>query len=190
MVYVALGYAGLSFGFFLPFGKTVGEKIRGGCRNGNGRRKMFFCREFAFVTGNRVGETALLPFLVGILGYQKVDQVGEYDGLIFLLTLFWLEASFLLWLSIFRAEKLNFNHYLVISAFTFDSIDESCFSGKSGKFISDIFSGRMCLCFFSQKNSNTPLYLRRRFNDFNIGRRNDLRHDFSQRQTERSACQF
>jgi len=92
----------------------------------------------------------IVAFTFGILGYQKVDQIGEYDGLIFLLTLFWLEASFLLWMCIFRTEKLNVHHYLVLGLLLATSIAKAVFQGNRGSLI-QIFFLVACAFVFSVK---------------------------------------
>jgi oligosaccharide repeat unit polymerase len=49
--------------------------------------------------------------------------------------MFWLEASFLLWLCIFRSKELNTTHYLIIAALLFTSFTRSAFQGNRGSLI-------------------------------------------------------
>lgn len=130
MVYVALGYAGLSFGFFLPFGKIIGNKINGWLPNPHWEAgQVLFPGLLLMAIGLA---NVIIGFVYGILGYQRVDVIGAYDGLLFLLSLIWFEASFLLWLCIFRAERLNVSHYLVIGTLIFLSLTRTAYQGNRG----------------------------------------------------------
>jgi hypothetical protein len=133
LVYVILGYGGLTVGFYLPFGKKIGEMVS---------RRLPVLRW----TPGQVIKPALLllglglantvmAFSIGLLGFQRVEEIGSFDGVIFLLTFFWLEASFLLWLSIFRSDRLNFNHYVVIGILLVTSFAKSAFQGNRGSLI-------------------------------------------------------
>lgn len=148
LVYIAVGYGSLSLGFFLPLGRAAGEKIK------------YFLPKWEWSA-----EKLLLPgllllaigwanniiaFSFGILGYQKVDQIGQFDGLLFLLTLFWMQGSFILWLSIFKTKKLNFNHYAIIALLLVTSLTKAAFQGNRGSLIS-IFFMIACAFVFSVK---------------------------------------
>ena len=133
MVYIMLGYGGLTVGFYLPVGRKIGEALS---------RKMPVLRwtpEQVIKPGLMLlalglGNT-IWAFSVGLLGFQRVEEIGMFDGVIFLLTFFWLEASFLLWLSIFRSERLNFYHYLVIAILLATSFTKAAFQGNRGGLI-------------------------------------------------------
>lgn len=137
LVYVALGFAGLSVGFLITSGRNLGTKI--------GKQLPVFdwqpdnlllpgvlllCVGF----GN-----SIIAFGYGLLGYQKVDTIGAYDGLLFLLTLFWLEGSFILWTCIFRTKKLNINHFWVITLLLVSMLTKAVFQGNRGSLISYFF---------------------------------------------------
>ncbi len=129
-VYIILGYGGLTIGFFLPYGKKIAEKINHRLPVWNWKPdNIYFPGILLLFIG--IGNS-IIAFGLGILGYQKVDAIGAYDGLIFLLTLLWLEASFLLWLSIFRNKTLNINHILIIGLVLATSLTKSAFQGNRG----------------------------------------------------------
>ena len=130
MVYAALGYGGLALGFLLPFGKKIGNIIDVRLPKWDWKpENVFLPGILLLIIG--VGNS-IIAFGQGILGYQKVDEVGAYDGLIFLLTLFWLEASFLLWISIFKVKQLNVNHFLIIVLLMATALTKSVFQGNRG----------------------------------------------------------
>ncbi len=130
LVYVALGYGGLALGFLFPFGKKVGDKISDRLPAWDWKPENVYLPGILLLfigIGN-----SLIAFGYGILGYQKVDEIGAYDGLIFLLTLFWLEASFLLWTSVFKVKKFNINHILIIALILTTAMTKSAFQGNRG----------------------------------------------------------
>src|SRR5439155_23221634 len=100
-----LGFAGLSIGYFLPVGARIGAFI--------GR----FLPQANYKVSKYVGPGIVLlalgifntifAFILGVFGYQKADEIGSWDGLIYLTTLFWMQASFLLWNVIFRNKGFS-----------------------------------------------------------------------------------
>jgi hypothetical protein len=146
IVYVILGYGGLSIGFFLPIGKKIGKKINSRLPVWDWKPENLYLPGILLLfvgIGN-----SIVAFGFGILGYQKVDVVGAYDGLLFLLTLLWLEASFILWLCIFRTRTLNINHYIVIGLLLSTSLTKSAFQGNRGSLF-QVFILVACAFIFS-----------------------------------------
>jgi hypothetical protein len=134
LFYVMLGFAGLSVGFYLPFGRKIGEIIGKKLPDWDWKPEQLFKPGLILLGIGLINTVA--AFGLGILGFQKAAEINSYDGIIFLLSLFWLEASFLLWLCIFRTErKLNFNHYLVIGILLLTSLTKSAFQGNRGSLI-------------------------------------------------------
>ena len=130
LVFVALGYAGLTLGFYLPVGRNIGKKINARLPNPQWETKQVIFPGLLLLA---IGLTnVILGYIYGILGYQRVDVIGAYDGLLFLLSLIWFEASFLLWLCIFRTKNLNVSHYLLIGLLIFLSLTKSAYQGNRG----------------------------------------------------------
>lgn len=130
LVYVAVGYASLSIGFFLPFGRKLTEKISHRLPVWNWNAEQVLIPGFVLLT---IGvANSIFAFASGAFGYQRVDEITAFNGLIFLLTLFWAEASFLLWLAVFREKKLNFNYYLIIGVQLFITLLRYAFQGNRG----------------------------------------------------------
>ncbi len=146
LVYVALGYGGLSLGYFFPFSKTLGDKISVSFPKWKWKPENVFLPALLLLLVGLANN--VLAFTYGIFGYQKVDVVGAYDGLIFLTTLFWLEASFLMWLSIFKVKTLNFNHFLIIGLLIVTSVTKSVFQGNRGSLF-QVFILVSCAFMFS-----------------------------------------
>lgn len=133
MVYVALGYGGLSLGFFLPLGKYIGKRISNRLPNPQWQaRDLIFPGSILLAIGLT---NLILGFAYGILGYQRVDVIGAFDGLLYLLSLIWFEASFLLWLSIFRLKQIRISHILIIAVLIILSLTKSAYQGNRGSLL-------------------------------------------------------
>src|SRR6185369_16923870 len=133
LVYVMLGYLGLVLGFAVPYARWAGEQI--------GKRMPSWN-----VPGERLAVPGLLLMSIGVvytligfgqglLGFQKVQDIGAFDGIIYLLSLFWLEASFLLWLYIFRSKRIAFWQIIVIVVLAITALSKSVFQGNRGSFV-------------------------------------------------------
>lgn len=132
-VYVVLGFLGLWVGFALPVGKKIGSTIGNRLPDWNWTPQQVLKPALILMI---IGLTnTAIGFAYGFLGYQKAVEIGTYDGLIFLLSLFWLEATFLLWLYIFRSKKLVATHYLVLLLLLVTSFTKSAFQGNRGSLI-------------------------------------------------------
>lgn len=133
LVYVIMGYVGLTIGYFLPFGKKLGKAVGDRLPVWDWRSKNVTIPAMLLLA---IGffNTAL-AFIYGILGYQRSDEIGIFDGLLFLTTLWGVEASFLLWLIIFRSKNINVNHYIIIAILIVSTFAKSAFQGNRGSLI-------------------------------------------------------
>ncbi|MCY7346018.1 MAG: oligosaccharide repeat unit polymerase [Pyrinomonadaceae bacterium] len=152
LVYIALGYGGMTLGFFFASGRNIGKKISEWLPIWNWNAEKILLPG-AILLAIGLGNS-IIAFAWGILGYQKVNEVGQYDGLLFLSTLFWLEASFILWLCIFRTPRLRTQHYAVIGLLLLTTIIKAVFQGNRGSLIS-IFFMVACAFIFSVKRIET-----------------------------------
>lgn len=147
-IYVILGFLGLWIGFLLPAGKLLGNTVANRLPEWNwAPQKVVLPALILLIIG--MVNTAI-GFASGILGYQRSLEIGTYDGVIFLLSLFWVEATFLLWLYIFRSKKLLTSHYLILTLLLVTSFTKTAFQGNRGGVITIfmmiaaayVFSGR------------------------------------------------
>jgi len=133
LVYVMLGYAGLSIGFFLPLGRRLGELIKNRLPVINWSAEQLL-KPSLLLLGLGLINT-FIAFSVGLLGYQRADETGAFDGVVSMFTFFWLESTFLIWMCIFRTQKLHFRHYLVIAIVLFTSLSKSAVQGNRGSLV-------------------------------------------------------
>ncbi len=146
LFYIALGYGSLSIGFFLPFTRRAGDYVSRKLPNWNWSAEKLLIPGLVLLT---IGlANTIIAFGLGILGYQKGDEFGQYDGLIFLLTLLWIQGSFILWMSIFKTKRLNFPHYLIIGLLLATSLAKAVFQGNRGS-LTTIFFMVACAFVFS-----------------------------------------
>jgi hypothetical protein len=136
-IYVILGFVGLWVGFLLPIGKLLGNTIGNRLPEWNWTPQQILKPAFILLIIG-LANTAI-GFAFGFLGYQEVEEIGTYDGLIFLLSLFWLQATFLLWLYIFRSKKFFVPQYLVLAILLISSFTKSAFQGNRGSLITLFF---------------------------------------------------
>jgi oligosaccharide repeat unit polymerase len=129
-----LGYGGLILGFITPLGRRVGEKIASRLPVWNWTPEQVLKPAFLLLL---IGLAyTILAFSSGILGYQKVEEIGRFDGLILVLSSFWFQASFILWIVIFRSKKLTLVHFGVIAILLSTAFGKSAFQGNRGSLIS------------------------------------------------------
>jgi hypothetical protein len=148
LVYVMLGYAGLTLGFAIPFARSIGEKISRWLPAARWQTEQVAVPGLILLFLGLAN--TVIAFTQGLLGFQKVEERGVFDGILFLLSLFWLEASFFLWLFIFRAKKFSAAHYLIVALLLVTSLTKSAFQGNRGSLIqifiliafAFVFSGR------------------------------------------------
>ena len=147
--YVMLGYGGLTLGFAVPYARQFGHWL------GDWFPRWEIPTEKIAVPalillGLGLANT-VIAFALGILGFQKVEQIGVFDGIIFLLSLFWIEASFLLWLYIFRCARIGFWQLLIIGLLLLTALTKSAFQGNRGSLIQLIILITFAYCFSGRK---------------------------------------
>jgi oligosaccharide repeat unit polymerase len=107
LVYVALGYLGLTIGFALPWGKPIGDKLSRRMSIWNWRPSdLLFPCGLLLIIGQLFSLTALSA---GALGFQRVETVDTFNATLSSLSTLVSMATFILWFAIFRASRLTFN---------------------------------------------------------------------------------
>jgi hypothetical protein len=130
---IMLGYAGLAIGYFLPIGSMAGELTS------RLFRKSSFPDESYVIPGLVLlglgGVNSIFSLLSGLFGFQRGAEIGAYDGIIILATLLWLQASFLLWLIVFRQEKFDARAYFLMVVLLATALVKALFAGNRGSLI-------------------------------------------------------
>lgn len=134
MLVVILGFGGLSLGFVIPYTRKLSFKIGGYLPEWNAKIDNYL---FPGVILLIVGFfNTIFGYVVGVLGFQKFQSIGTYDGLIYLTTQIWLEASFLLWMVIFKRNKFDFYSGMIGAALGLSALAKVIFAGNRGGLLS------------------------------------------------------
>lgn len=111
LIYIALGFAGLSLGFAIPLGRQIGQAIARKLPAWDWEASGLFRPAMFLVI---IGELSkLAAFATGSFGYQSLDEISVFGATLNMLGLLSAMGSFLLWLAIFRATRLMLRHYLI-----------------------------------------------------------------------------
>jgi len=133
VVLIALGFAGLSLGYLIPFGATIGGAIEKFLPRSDFAPEQFVVPGIVLLL---IGVASIILALVmGVFGYQLPTQITEFDGLIFVTTSFWTGAFFLLMYSLFRRKKYDFLFLLITVPLVLIAIAKTLFSGNRGSLI-------------------------------------------------------
>lgn len=130
---MGLGYAGLAVGYFLPVGAFIGRYVD---KFKPDREHDVSSYAFPGVFLLALGFlNSILALALGIIGYQKPDEMSIYDGLVYLTTLFFMQGGFLLCFIVFRQRKWNLVNISLMGLFIVASIIKVVFSGYRGAII-------------------------------------------------------
>lgn len=112
LFYVALGYIGLTIGFYLPIGKYLAARAESKFSKVDWKPQEIWIPGILLILAG-VGLN-LIGFLQGLLGFQKTTEIGSFDGLLSFLLILLSEGYLLLWLAIFQNKKKTAVFYLVL----------------------------------------------------------------------------
>lgn len=129
MIIVMLGFGGLAVGFMSPLGKIAGNKISEFLPKWEWETEKLFTAGYVLLAIGVVN--TVIGYVSGVLGYQKAEG-GIFDGILFLITLLWMEATFLLWLVIFRRNKFDFKAVLAASILLSFALIKAIYAGNRG----------------------------------------------------------
>jgi hypothetical protein len=113
MIYISLGYIGMTLGFAVPFGRIMGTKIERVLPKWRWKLGHTWVAGYILVLSGTL--VNIIGFFNGLLGFQKFDQVEAYDGLIFFLLTMFFQGYFLLWYSLFRTPKKDASYLITLA---------------------------------------------------------------------------
>lgn len=135
LLLVSIGFAGMIVGFALPVGRFLGEKIVNLLPKWEWEpTKLWgpgFLLMFMGIGVNIIG------LIRGIMGYQKLEEVGIFDSLLYFLLTILTVGTILVWLGIFYAKERTPIFYIVVaSAVAFIPLRMALLGSRSGLMIS------------------------------------------------------
>lgn len=110
--YIAIGFIGLTIGFFSPVGSFIGAKINRFMPNWEWQpNKVWSAGVLLILAGIAFN---LIGFINGLIGFQRAATVEVFDGLLFFLIILYSEGNILLWLGIFQSKERSTSFYVIL----------------------------------------------------------------------------
>jgi hypothetical protein len=103
LIYVMIGFAGLTVGYALPVGGYAARKIEKILPSWDWKLSEVPVSGMLLLFAGMA--ISILGFVQGIIGYQRIVEIGVFDGLIFSLLVMATEGNTLIWLSFFGSKK-------------------------------------------------------------------------------------
>lgn len=126
--YIIVGYLAMALGYFIPYGSTIGARIANALPKWKLSDRDILVPGYTLLFLGIVN--TLVAFALGSFGFQRVREYTEYDGLVYLLSLWWQLAAFLLWLYVFRQPRINFRAGLTIFFLIATALGKAAFQGN------------------------------------------------------------
>lgn len=112
LVYVAVGFFGLTVGFALPVGKFIAEKVEARLPQWQWQPSEVWISGIVILIAG-VGIN-ILGFIQGVLGYQRITEISSIDSILSFFTILLSVGTLLLWLAIFGAKKKTGVYWAVL----------------------------------------------------------------------------
>ncbi|HEX6124096.1 MAG TPA: hypothetical protein VFZ23_01865, partial [Pyrinomonadaceae bacterium] len=112
LVYIAIGFLGLSAGFFLPIGKFIAGVLETRLPKWDWHPDGVWIPGILLLLGGIAFN--LIGFLQGLLGFQRNIEINIFDGLLFSLLTLLTAGTVLLWLAIFSTKQRTAIFYIVL----------------------------------------------------------------------------
>ncbi len=137
VVLIMLGFGGLAAGYFVPIGRLLGGSIEK-------RLPTWEFEPISFILPGIVLlgfglANVIVALAMGIIGYQRPGEVGAFDGLIFVTTSLWVQATFLIMYVLFRRKNFDLLFFLVSVPLLLASVSKALFSGNRGTMLHIVF---------------------------------------------------
>lgn len=114
-VYIALGFGGLSLGFIVPWARRLGQWL-----------SARVVPQWNWKDSDTVFPSVVLlgigifflfsAWISGSIGYQKINLSDDFSSANYFISTVMLQASFIIWLFIFRARKFDAVHAMLLGA--------------------------------------------------------------------------
>lgn len=134
---VIIGFIGLSVGYMVPFGAVVGRALGTHLGRYLEDRPVSLTGPAFCLLGLGMLSSAT-AIILGVFGYQQQRQIESYEGLVFLSSLFLMEATFLLWSIVFRHRKFTTDTYVLVAVLLVIGLGGATFSGSRASFLGSL----------------------------------------------------
>jgi oligosaccharide repeat unit polymerase len=130
---VILGFSAFAVGMMIPAGNRAGRSIADFLPKHEYELSSLILPSLILLLSGFVN--SIIAFVLGVIGYQKAAEIGSYDGLIFLTTLFWMQASFVLWYIVFKRNRVDPLAVLIVLTLLATAIAKALIAGNRGSFL-------------------------------------------------------
>ncbi|MEO7659300.1 MAG: oligosaccharide repeat unit polymerase [Pyrinomonadaceae bacterium] len=127
---IGLGYLGLASGYLVPIGSKLGSVVERRLPTTDFPSNALILPAIMLLLSGVL--ISIIALLLGRFGYQRANEIGSYDGILYLTTLFWLQGSFLLCLIIFRERKWRVTHIPAVILLVTTGLGKFLYSGNRG----------------------------------------------------------
>jgi hypothetical protein len=135
--YVAVGFIGLTIGFFLPVGAFIGNKLNRLMPNWEWKSEQIWSPGILLILAGIAFN--LIGFINGLIGFQRAATVEIFDGVLFFLIVLYSEGNILLWQGIFQSKKRSATFFAVLlSLLALIPLRSAMLGSRSGLLISII----------------------------------------------------
>jgi hypothetical protein len=130
MIIIGLGFIGLVMGFFFPLAYKFGRYLSKFMPEGNTDPATAFLPGFLLLGLGMIN--TVVGLVIGFIGYQLVEEANSYDGVLFLTTLFWMQATFFLFYVVFKLGRIDVRSVLVVVLVGGTAVARALVAGNRG----------------------------------------------------------
>ena len=135
--YVAIGFIGLTIGFFLPVASFIGGKLNRFMPNWDWKPEQVWSPGVLLILAGIAFN--LIGFINGLIGFQRSATVEIFDGVLFFLIILYSQGNILLWLGIFQSKKRNTRFFIILlSLLVLIPLRSAMLGSRSGLLVSII----------------------------------------------------
>jgi hypothetical protein len=133
IIVIGIGHVGWVLGYFFPLAQRFGKYLSKFMPEGNTDPAAAFLPGFLLLGLGMVN--TVVGLVIGFIGYQLVEEANSYDGVLYLTTLFWMQATFFLFYAVFKLGKFDLKSILVVLLVGGTAIVKALFAGNRGGLI-------------------------------------------------------
>lgn len=149
LVYISIGFLGLTAGYFLPVGKFFADKLESRFPKWEWKPENVWLPGIVLLI---IGfGFNLLGFVQGLLGFQRNIDISVFDGVLFFLVTILTLGTVLLWLAIFSVKDRSGIFYIVLGLLVIFLPLRMALMGSRGSLIAGLIPIAMAFVYSGRK---------------------------------------
>ena len=133
IIVIAVGHTGFVLGYFFSLANRFGKYLSKFMPEGNTDPSAAFLPGFLLLGLGMIN--SIVGLIIGFIGYQLVEEASSYDGILYLTTMFWMQATFFLFYAVFKLGKYDLKTALVVVVVGSTAVIKALFAGNRGGLI-------------------------------------------------------